>query len=102
MLGYLFPTLVLVRTFHVITLHTSSIILLAALTGLEPATPAVTGRCSNQLSYKTMNLLLPGCNSQGLTRTGSRCSPNRTRTYNRRINSAVLCRLSYGGIGAGV
>ncbi|GEM_PF-1413930 len=25
------------------------------LTGLEPATPAVTGRCSNQLSYSSKN-----------------------------------------------
>lgn len=30
----------------------------AALTGFEPATPAVTGRCANQLRYRTNDYIL--------------------------------------------
>ncbi len=29
---------------------------MAELTGLEPATPCVTGKCSNQLSYSSIKL----------------------------------------------
>ena len=32
---------------------------LAERTGLEPATPGVTGRYSNQLNYRSRTLLLP-------------------------------------------
>jgi hypothetical protein len=35
-----------------------STLLLAERTGLEPATPGVTGRYSNQLNYRSKSLLL--------------------------------------------
>ena len=31
---------------------------MAERTGLEPATPGVTGRCSNQLNYRSEDLLV--------------------------------------------
>ena len=43
--------------------------LLAERTGLEPATPGVTGRYSNQLNYHSTWLLrLPECLTQRMTR----------------------------------
>lgn len=37
-----------------------SLILLAVWTGLEPATPCVTGRYSNQLNYQTNDFIFVG------------------------------------------
>ncbi len=50
-------------------------------TGLEPATSAVTGRCSNQLNYSRMT-------SRFLGR-------NRARTYDRLCVRQELYQLSY-------
>ena len=38
---------------------------MAEWTGLEPATPGVTGRYSNQLNYHSEKMLLPDCNLVG-------------------------------------
>ena len=54
----------------------------ARLTGLEPATPGSTVRCSDQLSYSPVGHALP----------------ERTRTSNPRFNRTLLCRLSHGGM----
>ena len=40
---------------------TSFILILAVWTGLEPATPCVTGMYSNQLNYQTLSLLFRRC-----------------------------------------
>ena len=62
--------------------------MLAEWTGLEPATPGVTGRYSNQLNYHS-NLLLKYLGS-----------PTWARTRDLRINSPALYQLSYRGIRA--
>lgn len=41
---------------------------MAEQTGLEPATPAVTGRCSNQLSYCSTLCVRPSCPNPGRAR----------------------------------
>ena len=68
----------------------------ATLTGLEPATSAVTGRRANHLRYRAK-----------LGETAAVCttifrfsnsSPTWNRTKNLPINSRTLCQLSYRGI----
>ena len=58
---------------------------MAALTGLEPATFAVTGRRSNQLSYKTKgDGIYPDGQLIGrseTTRTSNPSAPNRVRYH---------------------
>ena len=49
-------------------------------TGLEPATSAVTGRCSNQLNYSRRNIVY---------------GRNRTRTYDHLCVRQELYQLSY-------
>ena len=44
--------------------------LLAERTGLEPATPGVTGRYSNQLNYRSELLSLRYCNQYHLQNLG--------------------------------
>ena len=61
---------------------------LAEWTGLEPATPGVTGRYSNQLNYHSSN-----CRNKNYG------SPTWARTRDLRINSPALYRLSYRGKG---
>ena len=52
-----FPT-VSVGTLQALTKkHPIMGIFMADRTGLEPATSAVTGRCSNQLNYRSVNFL---------------------------------------------
>ena len=62
-------------------------LMLAEWTGLEPATPGVTGRYSNQLNYHS--ILLLHYKNFG--------SPTWARTRDLRINSPALYRLSYRG-----
>ena len=62
--------------------------LLAEWTGLEPATPGVTGRYSNQLNYHSTR-------SQSHQNYGS---STWARTRDLRINSPALYQLSYRGI----
>ena len=59
--------------------------MLAEWTGLEPATPGVTGRYSNQLNYHSVLLKITG-------------SSTWARTRDLRINSPALYQLSYRGI----
>lgn len=54
----------------------------AELTGLEPATPAVTGRCSDQLSY----------NSSRLGKEGYRSPPANTQVFYQCQRCGNCCR----------
>ena len=101
--------------------HRSLRVLLAEWTGLEPATPGVTGRYSNQLNYHSLhccNHLLPKIwsgrrvsNSRPIPWQGIALptellpqsllfigSPTWARTRDLRINSPALYQLSYRGI----
>ena len=62
--------------------------MLAEWTGLEPATPGVTGRYSNQLNYHSTDLYCIKNNG----------SSTWARTRDLRINSPALYQLSYRGI----
>ncbi len=67
-------------------------ILLAVRTGLEPATPGVTGRYSNQLNYRTTRFisLMASAISIKLTSGSSLLSHGETPHYHRRYGISLL------------
>lgn len=53
----------------------------AMLAGLEPVLSTLTGWCTDHFMLQHLNIPLKGS------------SGNRTRTYNSRLNRALLCRI---------